>query len=63
MKKRIVVKVGTKVLSTDESKLDVVALKHLVEQIVAVKKSGNMVIVPISLGCESGSSLIYFFNE
>lgn len=45
MKKRIVVKVGTKVLSTDESKLDVVALKHLVEQIVAVKKSGNMVTV------------------
>lgn len=58
MYKRIIVKVGTKVLSTEDGKLDVATLKRLVEQIVAVKRKGVEVILITSGAMGAGRSLI-----
>lgn len=58
MYKRIIVKVGTKVLSTEDNKLDVIVLKHLVEQIVAVKKKGIELVLITSGAMGAGRSLI-----
>lgn len=55
---RIIVKVGTKVLSTEDSKLDVATLKHLVEQIVAVKNKGIEVVLVTSGAMGAGRNLI-----
>ncbi|MEK9151609.1 MAG: glutamate 5-kinase [Patescibacteria group bacterium] len=58
MSKRIVVKVGTKVLSADGGKLDVAILKHLVEQIIVVKNQGIEVILVTSGAMGAGRSLM-----
>ena len=60
MYKRIVVKVGTKVLSTDDSRLDVAALKHLAEQIVVVRGMGVEVVLVTSGAMGAGRGLIKF---
>ena len=58
MKKRIIIKVGTKVLTTMEGRLDVAVVKRLAAQIGAIKKKGNEVILVTSGAMGSGRSLI-----
>lgn len=58
MHRRIIVKVGTKVLSTEDGKLDVAVLKHLVAQIVAVKRKGIEIVIVTSGAMGAGRSLL-----
>lgn len=58
MYKRVVVKVGTKVLSKDDGTLDERVLKHLVEQISLLKKKNIEVILITSGAVSSGRSLL-----
>ncbi len=58
MYKRIIIKVGTKVLTTEEGKLDVAALGRLVKQIASVKSKGIEVILITSGAMGAGRSLI-----
>lgn len=58
MHNRIIVKVGTKVLSTEDGRLDVTVLKRLVAQIVAVKNRGVEVVLVTSGAMGAGRSLI-----
>lgn len=58
MKKRIVVKVGTKVLSKTDGTLDEHVLKHLADQIANLKKRGAEVILVTSGAVGSGRSLL-----
>lgn len=58
MKNRIIIKVGTKVLSTKEGRLDGVLIKHLTAQISKIKKKGYEVILVTSGAMGSGRSLI-----
>ena len=58
MYKRIVVKVGTKVLSKKDGTLDPRILKHLVEQISALKKKGIQVILVTSGAVGTGRGLL-----
>lgn len=58
MAKRIVVKIGTKVLSTEGNNLDIAVLKHLVEQIVAIKSQGIEIVLVTSGAMGAGRSLI-----
>ncbi len=62
MYKRIIVKVGTKVLSTEDGTLDVAVLKHLVEQVVAVKNKGIEIVLVTSGAMGAGRSLIKLEN-
>ena len=62
MYRRIVIKVGTKVLSTKENQLDVDVLGHLVEEIVAIKKKGIEVILVTSGAMGAGRGLITLKN-
>jgi RNA-splicing ligase RtcB len=43
--KKIVVKIGTNVLSRPDGLLDITAMSHLVDQIAALKRDGKEVIV------------------
>lgn len=45
MYERIVVKVGTKVLSKDDGTIDADVMRHLAEQIAALKKNSEVVLV------------------
>jgi len=45
MYKRIVVKVGTKVLSKDDGTIDTDVMEHLAEQIAALKKNSEVILV------------------
>jgi len=63
MYKRIIVKVGTKVLSTEDGKLDVAILRHLVDQIVAVKSKGIDVVLVTSGAMGAGRNLIKLKNS
>ncbi len=58
MYKRIVVKVGTKVLSKDDGTLDERVLKHLAEQISLLKKKNTEIILVTSGAVGSGRSLL-----
>jgi glutamate 5-kinase len=58
MYKRIIVKVGTKVLSAEDGTLDVGVLKHLVGQVVAVKNKGIAVVLVTSGAMGAGRSLV-----
>jgi len=61
--KRIVVKVGTGVLSTADKQLDLKILSHLVEQLVAVKNSGVEIILITSGAVGSGRGIITLKNH
>lgn len=58
MYKRIVIKIGTKVLSTDDNRLDVDVLGHLVEQIIQIKNKGIEVVLVTSGAMGAGRGLI-----
>ena len=58
MYKRVVVKVGTKVLSKDNGMLDERVLKHLVEQVSLLKKRNREIILVTSGAVGSGRSLL-----
>lgn len=58
MYKRIVVKVGTKVLTKESGELDVAVLEHLVEQIAAVKSNGTEIVLVTSGAMGAGRGLI-----
>ncbi|KKW12626.1 MAG: Glutamate 5-kinase [Parcubacteria group bacterium GW2011_GWA2_49_9] len=58
MYKRIIIKIGTKVLSTKEGRLDVALMKRLVEEVVAQKKSGTEVVLVTSGAMGAGRGLI-----
>ncbi|MCR4325331.1 MAG: glutamate 5-kinase [Patescibacteria group bacterium] len=58
MYKRIIVKVGTNVLTTHDGKLDVGRLKHLVEQISAAKSNGAEVVLVSSGAMGAGRGLV-----
>ncbi|MSU73717.1 glutamate 5-kinase [Candidatus Kaiserbacteria bacterium] len=58
MYKRVVVKVGTKVLSKDDGTLDGRVLKHLSEQISSLKKKNIEIILVTSGAVGSGRSLL-----
>ncbi len=62
MYKRVIVKVGTKVLSLEDGQLAIETLKHLVEQIVSLKKKGIEIILVTSGAMGAGRSLIKLKN-
>ncbi len=57
MYKRIVVKIGTKVLTTDTGILDVEFLSHVVDQIVKLRRQGLQVVLVTSGAGGAGRSL------
>ncbi len=58
MYKRIIVKIGTKVLTTDTGILDVEFLGHVVDQIVQLRKKGLQVVLVTSGAGGAGRSLL-----
>jgi glutamate 5-kinase len=56
--KRVVVKIGSNVLTQDNGMPDVERMQHLVEQVAALKRQGKEVIVVSSGAVASGRSLI-----
>jgi glutamate 5-kinase len=58
MYKRIVVKVGTKVLSKESGSIDTNIVRHVVEQISALKKKGMQVILVTSGAVGTGRALL-----
>ncbi|MDO8514843.1 MAG: glutamate 5-kinase [bacterium] len=58
MYKRIVVKVGTKVLSKKDGSIDTKIVRHVVEQISALKKKGIQVILVTSGAVGTGRALL-----
>ncbi len=56
--KRIVVKIGTKVLSAESGVLDTDFLAHVVEQIVALRKKGLQVVLVTSGAVAAGKSTV-----
>lgn len=58
MKKRVIVKVGTKVLTDDQGVLSVAALSRIVEQIVELKKQGWEVVLVSSGATGAGRNLL-----
>ncbi|MDP2649151.1 MAG: glutamate 5-kinase [bacterium] len=58
MYKRIIIKVGTNVLTRGDGRLDIARLKHLVEQIAAARGRGAEVVLVSSGAMGAGRSLI-----
>lgn len=58
MYKRIVVKVGTKVITDEKGKLDLAVLKNLVRQISSLRKKGIQIILVTSGAMGAGRSLV-----
>ncbi len=56
--KRIVIKIGTKVLSKKDGTLDTEFLRHIVEQIVQIRKGGIQVVLITSGAVGAGKSLV-----
>jgi glutamate 5-kinase len=56
--KRIVVKIGTKVLSKEDKTLDTEFLSHLVEQVVALRVKGIQVVLVTSGAVGAGRSIL-----
>lgn len=55
---RIVIKIGTKVLSSEDKTLDVEFLTRLVEEVVRLRKSGAQVVLVTSGAVGAGKSLL-----
>jgi len=58
MYKRIVIKIGTKVLTTDTGILDTGLLAHLVDQVVQLRKKGLQVVLVTSGAGGAGRSML-----
>mgnify|MGYP003395019335 CR=1 len=58
MYKRIIIKVGTKVLTTDAGILNIEFLSHVVDQIVQLRKQGLQVVLVTSGAGGAGKSLL-----
>ena len=58
MHRRIVVKVGTSVLTGQTGRLELAVIKHIADQIVAIKKKGSEVILITSGAMGAGRGLI-----
>lgn len=58
MYKRIIIKVGTKVLTDKDGKLDCSIIKHIVDQIVSIRNKGCEVILVTSGAVGSGRALL-----
>ncbi len=56
--KRIIVKIGTKVLTKSDGTLDIEFLKHIVDQIVELRKKGLQVVLITSGAGSAGKSLV-----
>ena len=56
--KRIIIKVGTNVLSTEKGRLDLAIFSHLVEQIVKIKRNGTEVVLVTSGAVGAGRELL-----
>ena len=63
MYKRIVIKVGTKVLTKSNGQLDHAVLSHLVEQIVALMQKGVEVVLVTSGAVGAGRSIVPTSNK
>lgn len=61
--KKIVVKVGTNVLSRDDGSLDITTISHLVDQISSLKKQGIQIILVSSGAVGSGRSALKHISE
>ena len=61
--KKIVVKVGTNVLTRPDGYLDITAISHLVDQIATLKKEGVAVILVSSGAVGAGKSAIQLSNQ
>jgi glutamate 5-kinase len=59
MYKRIVVKVGTKVLSTDDNRLDADILTHLARQIASIAETGVEIVLVTSGAMGAGRALVH----
>ena len=58
MNKRIVVKVGTKVLTAENGQLDLNSIEHIVDQIAAIRRRGYEVLLVTSGAVGSGRALM-----
>ena len=56
--RRVIIKIGTKVLSREDGTLDERFLEHFVEQIVALRKRGMQIVLVTSGAVGAGKSLI-----
>ncbi|MDO8451809.1 MAG: glutamate 5-kinase [bacterium] len=56
--KRIIVKIGTKVLTKSDGTLDIEFLKHIVDQIVELRRKGMQVVLITSGAGGAGKSLV-----
>jgi glutamate 5-kinase len=56
--KRVVIKIGTKVISRDDGTLDVALMRHLVEQVAAARKKGVKIILITSGAVGAGRSVL-----
>ena len=56
--KRIIIKVGTKVLSREDGSIDAEFLEHLVDQLVELRKQGIQLVLVTSGAVGTGKSLI-----
>lgn len=56
--KRIIIKIGTKVITRDEGGLDVALMRHLVEQVVRARRRGIEIILITSGAVGAGRSLL-----
>lgn len=56
--KRVIVKIGTRVLSQSDGTLDLIFLEHIVGQIVELRKMGIQVVLVTSGAVGAGKSLI-----
>jgi len=56
--KRVVIKIGTKVLSKEDGTLDIEFLRHMIEQVVQLRKKGTQVVLVTSGAVGAGKSLL-----
>lgn len=61
--KKIVIKVGTNVLTKEDGLLDMTTISHLVDQIASIKKQGIEVILVSSGAVGAGKSMITVYNH
>lgn len=63
MYKRVIIKVGTKVLTSNDGKLDHGIIKHIVEQIITVRNRGCEVVLVTSGAVGSGRAIMKSDNK
>jgi|LSQX01.1.fsa_nt_gb glutamate 5-kinase len=56
--RRIVIKIGTQVLTSDNNRLDVSVIEHIVEQVCQIKKNGVEVIIVTSGAIGAGMQVL-----